>query len=183
MHILNPRRPATRAFLIACALAIPAANTIDPDARTLQAQQARALWRSMIADLLVEFRRSATPAALSIGLADSARAVSMSVRGTDASRFADSLLRILSRRTPPKAPFRLTLEEPGLGSGSLQVSRREVPAGERPALPYTLFASDDAITGVSAALPVADLRLFATRLRAAARAVAPPRAKKGGRDR
>lgn len=137
-------------------------------------QPTRALWRSLVGDLLVEFRRSSTPATLSIALADSAKAVSMSIRATDARRFADSILVLTGRRALPKMALRLSLEEPGLGSGALRVTRRTVPKGEKPARPYTVFGSDDALTGVSAPVTVAELKLFATRLRAAARAVTPP---------
>ncbi len=162
-----------RLLLLACLIATPSARSLG-QATSPPAQPARALWRSLIGDLLVEFRRSGTPGTLSIALADSARAATMAVRATDARRFADSLLVLSGRRALPRMAFRLSLEEPGLGSGALRVVRREVPKGEKPARPYTLFASDEPLTGVSAPITVAELKLFATRLRAAARAVSPP---------
>lgn len=143
----------------------------------------------LVGDLAFELR-SPLRGTLSMGLADGRRVVAIDVRSTDARRWADSALRLLARRPPrprrvrkgraaassgpDSAPaatrLRAILEEPGVGAGSMILTRTD-SAGETR---WSLYAADGELAEVRQVLEAEEARVLARVVRQGAIAAAPP---------
>jgi hypothetical protein len=138
--------------------------------------------RSLIGELAVEIRL-AGPGSLSIGAADPHQSIMLDVRASDARRWADSARRLLSspvrraknaatRDSAPAIRYRAILEEPGIGPGSLILSRVD-SAGKAT---FTIFAADSDLVEVRQALDPSEAAMLVRLVRrAAVRAMPPPR--------
>ena len=145
--------------------------------------------RSLLGDVAV-ILRPGVDGALAVGIAGPARALTLTVRASDARRWADSASRLVVAlpRAPTARPraatggrkgtaarpapndsatrARVVLEEPGIGAGSLVLSRVD-SAGTRT---FLLFADDAELTPIRQVLTLADAR---TLVRLVQRAAAP----------
>lgn len=148
----TPCSPArsVRATVLSLVLALALGRGGATGPGVAQAQSAPAPVRTLIGDLAVILRPADATALVRLGLAGPSRSLTLSVRGADARRWADSTARLLA---PPPRPqprrkaagpaqhARAVLEEPGDGTGSLVLSRTD-SAGRRS---YLLFADDAAL--------------------------------------
>lgn len=145
-------------------------------APALGAQAARPPIRSFFGDVAIVLR-PASEGTIGIGVAGAARTLTLTVRTTDARRWADSATKLLApparRSRRARVPndsvqrVRVVLEEPGVGTASLILSRID-SAGTRQ---FLLFADDAELKGVRQALDVEEARTLVRQMR---RAAAPP---------
>lgn len=142
----------------------------------LGAQPARPPIRSFFGDVAI-ILRPASDGTIGIGVAGASRTLTLTVRATDARRWADSATRLLV--PPPRRSrrarvandsvqrARVVLEEPGVGTGALVLSRID-SAGIRQ---FLLFADDAELKPVRQPLEAEEARTFVRQLR---RAASPP---------
>lgn len=136
--------------------------------------------RTLFGETALELRSTGSGTLL-IGAAGPTKTVTLDVRATDVRRWADSAARLIPVRRTAVARKRLAtsdsvirarvvLEEPGVGAGSLILSRAD-SAGVRT---WLLFASDAAFDGVRQPLESEEVATFIKLMRRAALAAAPP---------
>lgn len=136
--------------------------------------------RTLIGDVAL-ILRSDRPGTLRIGVAGSNRSLSLSVRSTDARRWADSAAKLVvpapRRRAKRGAPSpadtsvrrRAVLEEPGVGAGTFVLLRIDSAATRR----FLLFVDDATLEGIRQPLEPEEATLLIRLIRSAS---APPRA-------
>lgn len=144
---------------------------VVPD--SLGAQVARSPIRSFLGDVAVELR-PAPDGTILIGVAGAPRTLVLTVRATDARRWADSAAKLLV--PPPRRPrrtripndsvqrARVVLEEPGVGTASLVLSRLD-SAGIRQ---FLLYADDAELKGIRQPLEAGEARTLVRLVRRAA---------------
>lgn len=137
--------------------------------------------RTLIGDIALILRTD-TPGTLRIGVAGASRSLSLSVRATDARRWADSASRLLAPARRPRARAarassardtsvrqRAVLEEPGVGAGTFVLLRIDSAATRR----YMLFVDDATLQGIRQPLEADEAKLL---IRIVKRSATPPRA-------
>ncbi len=139
----------------------------------------RVLLRQLYNDLAVEVI-TADAGGLRLAAADSASSIALSLLARDLVRWADSASRVLAarpRRGQSTTHLRAAIEEPGVKSGSLTLSRDLGTEGN----PIVLFVADGDLNNVQTALDAAQARALVGALRHAAQTVQrAARAKKPG---
>lgn len=148
----------------------------------LGAQPARPPIRSFFGDVAIVLR-PASDGTIGIGVAGAARTLTLTVRATDARRWTDSATKLLvpppRRARRARVPndsvqrVRVVLEEPGVGTGALVLSRID-SAGVRQ---FLLFADDAELKPVRQPLETEEARTFVRQLRRAAMPPPKPKAK------
>ncbi|MEO7966312.1 MAG: hypothetical protein ABIT38_20615 [Gemmatimonadaceae bacterium] len=161
-------------------------------------QESKTLRHALFGDVAVELR-SPSSGTLGIGVADARHAVTLDVRATDARRWSDSVMglirqsaavanarRVRQAHTKRKSASAATsslpdesgdvqkreraiLEEPGVGSGSLLLSRID-SAGTSS---WLLYASDADLVEIRQLLDADEARTLARIIRSAALSAAP----------
>jgi hypothetical protein len=129
----------------------------------------RVLLRQLYNDLAVEVT-TANAGGLHVAAADSARSIALSLLARDLTRWTDSASRVLAarpRRGQPTTHLRAAIEEPGLRSGSLTLSRDLGAEGNS----IVLFVADGDLYNVQTALDPAQARALVGALRHAAQTV------------
>ncbi len=156
------------------------ALAIAPAALGAQGVSATKPVRTLIGDVAL-ILRSDRPGTLRIGVAGSNRSLSLSVRSTDARRWADSAAKLVvpapRRRAKRGAPSpadtsvrrRAVLEEPGVGAGTFVLLRIDSAATRR----FLLFVDDATLEGIRQPLEPEEATLLIRLIRSAS---APPRA-------
>ena len=130
---------------------------------------------AVVGDLAVRLVRQ-PDGAVAVGLADSLASVSFVVRPTDLRRWTDTLARLVARppatarRGRPARDLPVAVDEPGLGAGTLVVTRRD-SAGRAW---FRLFAADAALVPVRGVLSAREVRALVALVRRAL-PPAPPR--------
>ncbi len=137
--------------------------------------------RTLIGDVALILRTD-RPGTLRIGVAGESRSLSLSVRATDARRWADSASKLLSpasaaaspgvrraRRPTPPLRQRAVLEEPGVGAGTFVLLRIDSASTRN----FLLFVDDATLQGIRQPLEPDEAKLLVRLVRGAA---APPRA-------
>ncbi|HMN08117.1 MAG TPA: hypothetical protein PKC83_04960 [Gemmatimonadaceae bacterium] len=142
----------------------------------LGAQEVRAPIRSLFGDVAVVLRQ-APDGALGIGISGAERTLTLTVRASDARRWADSAARLTVALPRPGRRARMAndrvqrarvvLEEPGLGTGSLVLSRVD-SAGTRQ---FLLYADDAQLKGIRQPMELDEARTLVRQVR---RAATPP---------
>lgn len=150
------------------------------------AQEARPPIRALFGDVAV-ILRPAADGTIGIGISGAERTLTLSVRVSDARRWADSATRLvvaLPRRADrTRRPndsvqrARVVLEEPGVGTGSLVLSRID-SAGTRT---FLLYADDAELAGIRQPMELAEARTFVRQVRRAATPLARRPAKRPAR--
>jgi hypothetical protein len=158
-------RAGTRVALAACLATVAAVPVAAQDG-------VRVIARTLLGTLAVEVRASPI-VGVRVGVADSSGVVLVQVRGTDARRWADSASRMLARRPGATGSWRAVLEEPGMGSGALILTRLDSARVVR----LALFASDNPPGGSRTGLTASEARTLVSIVRRAAAQAAPPRAR------
>ena len=181
--IASRRRAA--AIVLCCSFAIltsGAASRVAPQSSRPVRPPIRSLFGEVAVILTSEERGT-----LAIGIAGPIRSLSLSIRTTDARRWADSASRLLAppraaRRDAPDSHIvrrsRAVLEEPGVGAGSLILARTDSGGAQR----FSLFADDGELNPIRQALDRDEAMIFVRLVRRAATPStdrrAPPRAKR-----
>lgn len=137
------------------------------------AQAPRPPIRTLFGDLAL-ILRPAGDGTIGIGVAGAARTLTLTVRATDARRWADSATKLLvpapRRARRAKVPndtvqrARVVLEEPGVGTASLVLSRID-SGGTRQ---FLLYADDAELVGIRQSLEADEVRTLVRLMRRAA---------------
>ena len=130
-----------------------------------------ALLRQLYGDLAIEVR-SAGGGGMYVGAADSSKSVAVVLRAADVRKWADSATRVLNARLRGKelsGRWQATVEEPGVRSGSMMISR--TIDGRDTVI--AIFLADDSLLSVRKVVDIDDAEAFVGAMkRAASRVVA-----------
>lgn len=166
--------------IAACGIALSTAGAQDSTAAPAP------VVRTLMGDIALMMRRDAS-GTLDIGAAGAARTLTLSVRASDALRWADSASRLLvpprARRRRPAPPndsvptvqrARAVLEEPGVGAGSFVLTRLD-SAGARS---FHLFIDDAELSPLRQPLEVSEATTLVRLMRKAAMRPKPSKVRK-----
>jgi hypothetical protein len=134
------------------------------------------LVRQMYGDVAIELRRG-EGTAIHLGAADATHSLDLLLLAADVRRWADSATRVLAAHPKAKAPsarWETTLEEPGVRSGSIALSRTITPGDTV----IALLIADTDFEQIRTTLDAAEAKAFVAAMKRAAASVSasrPPR--------
>jgi hypothetical protein len=129
--------------------------------------------RLMVGDAAIEIR-DAPDAQLRVAVADSDKVLVITVLARDARRWGDSVSKILRAKAPSRrVPKEWTaiLEEPGLQSGSMSVTRRDGQAGTQ----WSLYVANRDFDEIRIGMDAGEVRGLVAAIRRRAAAASPPK--------
>ena len=170
--------PLTRVMrfrhLLATCLAVTLVIAPSPSAALAQGEEPT-IARTMVSDLAVEVRLT-DDSRLRVGAGDGEHAITLTVMPNDARRWIDAVTRLAAlkpRKALPDTQWSAALEEPGIESGTLTVTRRLRSGVSSWSL---LLASKD-FEQIRRSLELDEVKALAGAVRRGVDRLAPPSAK------
>ena len=162
-----------RPYLLPACIALILATRVEAQGKP------DALLRQLYGDLAIEVR-SAGGGGIYVGAADSSKSIAVILRAADVRKWADSATRVRNARLRGKevsGRWQATVEEPGVRSGSMMISRTI----DGPDSVIAIVLADDSLASVRKVMDIDDAEAFvgamkrvATRVVAQQKPVAKP---------
>ena len=134
----------------------------------------------MVGDAAIEVR-VAEDGQLRLAVADADKVLVLTVRASDAKRWADSVALVVRAKAPSRRvskEWRVMLEEPGLQAGSMTLTRRDGEVGSR----WSLYLADKEFEEIRVGISPDEARALLAAVQRSVNVVLPPTPKSPGKS-